>query len=876
MSELPFVPLPKVEPVERTAGLPKPPGRLIRPGRTAQVHRLGPRRFDRLKSLVGAPNGLAQLRSDPGSIAPERALVFELSGINPEAAYTALRNVPGFEFLGDDEEKFLPPEHGFARQNKKGEPTSGAIPLRLYFAMPSDNALRQLVSLWERYERGQPFNTPEMRGLAGWGEIFEHLIDVRPWGPQDRLPDDAVEAWKEDLAAFPDQIYKVEVEFWYRLSQDARKRAYKELERRVGDGGGSVLKQRVIEEIYYHGALIELPAEALRALIEEDSADLAVIDEVMFFRPQTLSKIPQSILPELPAYPAPEAATTDDQPLVALFDGAPLTGHSAIVGRIRLDDPENLSAKYASVAEMQHGTAMASIILNGDGHAASPVPHRLYVRPLLVALGADEEFPGDDLPVYSVHEALRRMLVGEIAEDGSEITPPAAPSVRIVNLSLGDPKRRFAGIVSPWARLIDYWAALHRILFVVSAGNIRDGFEVPGVGSYSSLEDMDVEDRSQKFVEAIFSDRTRRRLLSPAEAINALTVGARHHDELPVDAIGAGQIDPFNTDEMANVSSALGNGAARSVKPDILMSGGRETVQLNSSEDGTVRVRPVRVPGRFFGIGAAAPGSSGELNRMMNSSGTSPAASLATHQALRIEAVMRSMKDLAIPPEFLAVVLKALVAHGAAWNADVAKIIEAQATGSGLTAWQHKRVEKARFLGLGSPRLDKVLGCTQQRVLILGFGELGNNKTAHHDLPLPMPLSARAEWRSVTATLAWLTPIHPRHGAYRQSVLDLGLDGFEDGSAVGTEKVAQQPHETLGNKGTLIHRRWEGDDPAVFISDQGIRLSVACRSPTKSLDEVVPYSIAVTVEVAETSRTDVYTDIQTRIAARAPIVIKTS
>lgn len=874
MTDLPFINLPPAVSIDRAKGRPSPRGGMAKPGRAAQVGRLGTR-FQRLKERFSSPEGIAELRADPASIAPERALVFELSEINPGSAYTALKNIPGFEFLGEDEDEVGPPEHGFAKLDKKGQPTGKAISYRLYFAMPSDDALRAMLALWDRYDRDEPFSAKATPGLTGWRDVFDNLVDIRPWGPEDRVPEEAIADWKADLAEFPDEVHRIEVELWYRVNADARLKAGRKLKERIEAAGGRVVIERVIEEIYYHGALVELPAAELRKLVDDQSGEIATVDEVMFFRPQTLGSIPRTVLPDLPAYPAlPDELVVDETPVVALFDGVPVVGHAALNGRLLLDDPEGLADRYGSVSEMQHGTAMASIVLNGDGHAPTAVSHRLYTRPVLIPDGGNERFPPDDIALFSLHEALQRMLVGIIAPDGTQLAAAAAPDVRVVNLSIGDPKRRFAGVVSPWARLLDHYAFRHRLLFMVSAGNIRDAIEIEGVATYTALEDMDASERTGKVLGAVFANRAYRKLLSPAEAINALTVGARHSDQLPPEAKGAGHIDPFHADNFVNVSSALGGGAVRCVKPEILMDGGRETLQLDAAGDGVVKVKPVPVPGRFFGIGAAAPGLQGELNRMMNYSGTSPAAALATHQALRIEQALRSMDGIDVGSEHLAVVLKALMAHGAGWDQDVAALIEAHAQDAGLTAWQHRRVEKGRFLGLGVPQVGRVLGCTLQRALVLGYGDIEKEKTNPHAIPLPKELSAKGEWRAVTATLAWLSPIHPRHGAYRRAALDLELEGFEDGTATGAEKVSEQPHEAMGNKGTLIHRRWEGTDPAVFVENQGIRLNVSCRTPTNGLDEKIPYALAVTLEVGETSAIDIYTDIKVKVDARAPIVIR--
>jgi hypothetical protein len=117
----------------------------------------------------------------------------------------------------------------------------------------------------------------------------------------------------------------------------------------------------------------------------------------------------------------------------------------------------------------------------------------------------------------------------------------------------------------------------------------------------------------------------------------------------------------------------------------------------------------------------------------------------------------------------------------------------------------------------------------------------------------------------MTATLAWLTPVSFRHRGYRAAALDLELAGFDAGAAIGTEVEKAQPDENLVGRGTLVHRRWSGEDPAIFFADQGIRLDVSCASPTDALDVPVPYALAVTIEVGATSAIDVYTEIRDRI-----------
>jgi hypothetical protein len=117
----------------------------------------------------------------------------------------------------------------------------------------------------------------------------------------------------------------------------------------------------------------------------------------------------------------------------------------------------------------------------------------------------------------------------------------------------------------------------------------------------------------------------------------------------------------------------------------------------------------------------------------------------------------------------------------------------------------------------------------------------------------------------MTATLAWLTPVSFRHRAYRAATLDLELAGFDAGASIGAEAEKAQPDENLVARGTVVHRRWSGEDPAIFFADQGIRLDVSCASPTDALDVPVPYALAVTIEVGAASAIDVYTEIRDRI-----------
>jgi hypothetical protein len=78
MPERPLLKLPLPVPFDPKPG-PRGGGSLVKPQKDRQGSRIAPR-FDRLMRVADDPQALMALRDDPASIAPERALVFEVAG----------------------------------------------------------------------------------------------------------------------------------------------------------------------------------------------------------------------------------------------------------------------------------------------------------------------------------------------------------------------------------------------------------------------------------------------------------------------------------------------------------------------------------------------------------------------------------------------------------------------------------------------------------------------------------------------------------------------------------------------------------------------------------------------------------------------------
>ena len=58
------------------------------------------------------------------------------------------------------------------------------------------------------------------------------------------------------------------------------------------------------------------------------------------------------------------------------------------------------------------------------------------------------------------------------------MSPAQAPTVKVINLSIGDTAREFIHTPSPWARVIDWLAYHYRVLFCISAGNYCDTINI--------------------------------------------------------------------------------------------------------------------------------------------------------------------------------------------------------------------------------------------------------------------------------------------------------------------------------------------------------------------------------------------------------------
>ena len=464
---------------------------------------------------------------------------------------------------------------------RKEKPVGGQV----YLTMSNQQGMDELVALHRQWQQGQQLP----RGKANWAKVFARIVRIRRWGIRETLIETGMlEAWRDLLDnADPTQEVPFQIELFYG-SDNYRKRNEQQLQQLLKALGGRITGQPKfldMKAIAFHAAKAVLPAARVREFVQavdsqKDGVDLPLLmfSGIMYFRP-TGQSLATSVPTEAESFAVP-SGEPELPPVAAILDGVPNLQHSALAGQLLLDDPENLSAEYQP-GERRHGTAMASLVVHGDLNVTTPpLKHKVHHVPIMQPNPNNrnvEHVPEQVFLEDRIELAVRRLL------DGSGNVPGQAAEVKLINLSVCDPTRPFARTPSPLARLLDWLCWKYRVLFCVSAGNVSDNIAV-GM-SRQQFESMAAEERTKHVLQQLDKKIAERRLLSPAESLNALTIGAQHTD-------GTGdfdlrhRIDLLPGNEVLSPISRVGHGFHRSVKPEVLFPGGRQLYHDTPSNGG--------------------------------------------------------------------------------------------------------------------------------------------------------------------------------------------------------------------------------------------------------------------------------------------------
>lgn len=788
--------------------------------------RQGTRLSGRFQDLDDAFAEQATLTQSLGASDPQLVVVFE--AVDERVDLTRVAELAGLEILTEVERDY-DPDPDFPRKTVRQDlPVNGC----LHAVCINERSKTNILGQWRRWQQTGRVD----KGYAPLRDLFEHLRDVRPWGPQDRI---RVADLAAALSGMLPGNHTVEIELWYRLSASLRQKAEDEVAALVVASGGRVVSVAKVDEVGYHGMKCTVSLDLLQRLATGDFDAVAAVksSHVMYLRATAQSF---SFSDAAPPTSLPDSAPPAGEPVLCVLDGVPVANHPLLSGRVLVFDPDDLASDSATQTELRrHGTAMASVCVWGDlSDSPSAVARPVLVRPILTP-ALDTQNRAEELPSAELAPDLMRRVFRELFQ-GDGTIGPSGDSVVVINLSVGDPAAPFDGVLSSWARTIDWLSATYGVVVIVSSGNHRSLAVPSGTSTLTSLSGSDRADA----VNAVVAEATpRRSLLSPGDSLNALTVGALNSD-------GGGAVkpgyrfDPADGELIVNPTSALGAGHRRSVKPDLLAPGGRALFQSPMmATDTELRPAPQTAHGPGIKVASAA---GAEVFTM----GTSPAAATVSRAAARAVDAVLGITNRTLTRFELAVATKALVAHSARVPGDLL-------AHEALRPYAH---------GYGAVLRDLADGCDPHEASILFVGEIGANEQRTLSFPLPNGLHLSGLKR-VTATLAWLSPVNWRHRQYRCAALDFSQPTGLTRLGTSVDVRGERP-----KRGSLQHTVWEVTKAVGVGAGTDLNLTVHCKQNGGGLHgERVDFAVVLSLWVAPELGVDVYAQVQQQVADRVAV-----
>lgn len=800
----------------------------------------------------------AKLQRTASGPPPEDVLVLETVG-TVDRFLNAIGKIDGLEYLLEEDVISLAEDDDFFEQD---DPETQDYHGKAYLAFSNRKAFEEILRLWQLWLRSEKLDY----GLGKWKEAFGLLRDIRVWSASDRIDETGIKAhWSQRLDSSHAQI-PCELELWCRLDADARIRAEAKVTSLVEQYGGKVFSNCIVPEIRYHAISITLPSQLIESFLELGSQvapehPLLECTQIQYFRATGQTRVSlRSDGSTGASEHAQEHAVPTSPAAVALLDGLPLQRHVLLKDRLYVDDPEGLEESY-SAASRRHGTAMASLIIWGDLNTRQqPIPQKLYSRPILEPHETDpetEQVPDATLLVDKVHKCVQRIVA---------LNAEGVTQISTINLSIGIADRPFDGALSPLARLIDWLSWKHNILFIVSAGNTNTPFNLN-----TQVSQLSAEELQGKIITNIDSNIRHRKLLSPAEAINCLTIGAQHDDTSPYGG-RAGLVSP-TTRGYPSPISRVGLGFRRAIKPDLLVPGGRVMYlePLRASDTSLTLPRVACQPGQLVASPGSAPGS---LVEQTPSHGTSNAAALTTRTAAFLTPIVTKLQNSHTSGSLskipTATILKALLVHAARWN-DAKSFYQSLLCKDEPLPRTHNHL--CRYLGYGNADFDALLHHTNHSAVAISGGILAEKGGHTHKFPLPPSLSGKPGLRTLIVTLAWNTPVFHKNSRWREARLWYDTPTSHNGSVTSDIKRDNRNWQST-RRGTVQHEVFSGEAIAAFRKGDNIEIHVNCRGDGLPLRETVAYSLVVSLTVGSEMGIDVFSEVseivKSRLAQPAP------
>ena len=277
------------------------------------------------------------------------------------------------------------------------------------------------------------------------------------------------------------------------------------------------------------------------------------------------------------------------------------------------------------------------------------------------------------------------------------------------------------------------------------------------------------------------------------------------------------------------------------------------------SQPATLRVSnqsSANSPGQLTASGADG------INSYNATCGTSNATALVSRLCAEYLNNLRGSSNLHIPVEYEAIAIKSMLLHSCSWR----EVGQELATKYVPQIPRLKKKETLKWIGYGLPNPDISSFCTEQRVTLMGYGELSGGTQSEFRFPLPSCLISQAVSKRLTITLAWLSPIDSRNKNYRLAKLGFSADKdlIAKDNTEGDDKVSR--------KGTVQHEVFVGKQASTYVAGTDLKIVVSCKKESK-LTKPVKYVLMATLEVAPETQLPIYQEVEARIQTQVGIEV---
>lgn len=519
-----------------------------------------------------------------------------------------------------------------------------------------------------------------------------------------------------------------------------------------------------------------------------------------------------------------------DAPRIGILDSGIVAGHPLLASAV--GEAASFLPGRDGADEHGHGTMVAGLALYGDVRAC--IENRSFAPRFHILSGrvTDEN-----------NENESTLIENQVADAVKYFA--STYGCRIFNLSVADSRRVYeGGHVGPWASVLDDLAREHGALIVVAAGNFRGTDTVPS-------------DWVREYPGYLLEPAAR--LLDPAPAVNALTVGsiarqelARMAEHFPHDPA----YRPIARDGEPSPFTRAGPGARGAIKPDLVHYGGNWAVDARGgtpSPLGEISTGHSFATGRLFEVEA----------------GTSFAAPKVAHLAAQI---------MARYPEASGNLVRALIAASA------------RVPGETRARFEGEELNMRFVAGYGLPDDVRTLSSTDAIVGLVAEEEISENQTHFFELPIPESFHAPGprRLRQITVSLAHTPVVRRSRVEYKASHFEFRVVRAKSLAEVSRifqktpkdEKVpiegevdSFEPKMTLRGKGTLQAATWEIRQPPASRWRNPLFVVVTRRVPSwaHGLLESEPYALVAVLDDSTNEQARLYAEVRAILQARVQV-----